>query len=90
MNGTFSAAPANRFKRWTLAICLFAAVTFAVPARSFADDVPVPDHDARLDGYAQKTVMDSGGTAFTYVVMALMGGIGIGVLFIKGKRTHLD
>ncbi len=73
-----------------LALCLFASVTFAAPSRCFADDVPVPDHDARLDGYAQKTVLDSGGTAFMYVVMAVLGAIAIGGLFIKSKRTHLD
>ena len=81
---------ANRLKRWTLALCIVALFSFAAPSRSLADDAAPPDHDARLDGYPQKMVLDSGGTAFTYVVMVVVGGIAIGTMFIKGKRTHLD
>jgi hypothetical protein len=79
-----------RIKRWAMAACLAVAFTFAAPSFSRADDTPPPDHDARVDGYAQNTVLDSGGTAFTYIVLCVVGGVCLGVLFISGKRTHLD
>jgi len=88
-------APSNtgRFKRWTLAVCLAASFSFAAPSLSRASsssDDSTPDHDARLDGYAQPMVLDAGGTALTYVLLVVLGVGSVGVLFIKGKRTHLD
>jgi len=80
----------RQLKQWLLAVCLAASFSCLVPSLSLADDTTPPDHDARLDGYAQKTVLDSGGTASTYIVMVFLGAIGLGVMFIKGKRTHLD
>ena len=80
----------SRFKRWALALCLVAFVIAAAPSRSFADDTDVPDQDARLDGYPATIVLNSGGTASSYIVMSLLGLLGIGTMFIKGKRTHLD
>ena len=83
----------NRVHRWLLAACLAVSLTLAAPSLSRAsssDDDSTPDHDARLDGYTQKMVLDSGGTALTYFVLVLMGGLCIGVMFISGKRSHLD
>jgi len=75
-----------------VAACLAACFTFSLPSLSLAssDDDSAPDHDARLDGYATNMVLDAGGTAFTYVVLVVLGGVCLGALFIKGKRTHLD
>ncbi len=73
-----------------MAACMAAFFMVAAPSLSRADDDGPPAHDARLDGYAQNTVLDSGGTAFTYIVLCVVGGIGLGVLFISGKRSHLD
>jgi hypothetical protein len=83
----------GRFKRWVLAVCLAASFSFAAPSLSRAassSDDSTPDHDARLDGYAQNMVLDAGGTASTYVILVIMGVLCLGVMFIKGKRTHLD
>ena len=81
-------------KRWAIAACLVMLFTLAAPTRTFASaaDEEVPTHDARLDGYAppQNLVLDVGGTALMYVLLALLGALCIGVLFIKTKRTHLD
>jgi hypothetical protein len=79
-----------RFRPWLRAMCIAASLALAAPSLALADDTAPPDHDARLDGYAQKTVLDSGGTASVYIVMFFVGAIGLGVMFIKGKRTHLD
>ena len=80
----------GRLRRWALAACLAGLFSFSAPALSLADDTTPPDHDARLDGYPQNMVLDASGTAMTYVVLCLLGGIGLGVMFISGKRTHLD
>ena len=62
----------------------------ASPAISRADEVAIPDHDARLDGYPNSIVMDAGGTSTTYIMLFLLGAFGIGVVFMSGHRTHLD
>jgi hypothetical protein len=80
----------GRIKRWAIAVCLAAAFSVTAPSLSRADDTAPPDHDARLDGYPQTMLLDASGTAMTYIVMFLLGGLGLGVMFISGKRTHLD
>jgi hypothetical protein len=88
-----NAAPrtGSPMKRWMIAIALAAAMFAAVPStsRASSSDEDVPTHDARLDGYATKTVLD-GGTAVTYICLGLLSVLCLGVLFINGKRTHLD
>jgi hypothetical protein len=73
-----------------MAACLAASFTVCAPSISRADDDATPDHDARLDGYPTKMVLDANGTAITYILMVLMGGLCIGAMFISGKRSHLD
>jgi hypothetical protein len=73
-----------------MAACLAASLSICVPSVSRADEDATPDHDARLDGYPSKMVLDASGTAATYIVMVLMGGLCIGAMFISGKRSHLD
>jgi hypothetical protein len=90
MTATTASPQPSRFKRWALALCLVAFLSAAAPSRSFADEPEVPDHDARLDGYPATVVLNSGGTASSYIVLSLLGVLCIGSMFIKGKRTHLD
>jgi hypothetical protein len=79
-------------RRWWWTLCVAMVLSTALPSTSRADENTPPPHDARLDGYPQgvNVVLDSNGTAFTYVVMCLVGAITLGVMFIAGKRTHLD
>jgi hypothetical protein len=87
----FESSKTGRVRRWAIAGCLAASLSVIAPAMTLAsDDDSALTHDARLDGYPQNMVLDASGTATTYIVMCLLGGLGIGVMFIKGKRTHLD
>jgi hypothetical protein len=85
-----SPSKTHPLKRWILAACLAVCFSLGASSISRADDGDLPDHDARLDGYATNMVLDSGGTGFTYVLLVVMGLGCLGVMFIKGKRTHLD
>jgi hypothetical protein len=51
-----------------------------------ADDLK---NDARLEGYKEKVVLDAGGAQY-YLLLGLLGIIGISVLFKDAKRSHLD
>ena len=74
-----------------LRIALLAlSMAAAMPAVSHAEEQTIPDHDARLDGYAGNAVLDAGGTGGTYIFLFLLGIVGLGCVFISGKRSHLD
>ncbi len=78
-------------KRWLLATAVAVSMLAATPGVSRASsDEEAPSHDARMDGYKEKVATDAGGTALTYICLGLMGVLCMGVLFINGKRTHLD
>ena len=62
----------------------------AMPVAGRAEEEAVPDHDARLDGYPTTIVLNSGGTASSYIMLFLLSLVGVGCVFISGKRSHLD
>ena len=66
------------------------AMIAATPVVGRADEEAVPDHDARLDGYPTSIVLNSGGTASSYIMLFLLSVVGLGCVFISGKRSHLD
>ena len=82
--------PAKHRSRRSRLAGLVLAACLALPAAARADDEAIPDHDARLDGYSTNVVLDAGGTASTYILLFLLGGVGLGVVFISSKRSHLD
>ena len=69
-------------------------LAFAVPAATFAssDDEETDGMDARLKGYKDgpMAMKDASGTGLTWFLLAMLGGMCIGVMFINSKRTHLD
>ncbi len=46
----------------------------------------------RLKGYKDGPMneKDASGTGLTWFLLAILGGMSIGVMFINSKRTHLD
>jgi len=69
--------------------CCTAIVVFGQPVLAFAqeeDDV----RDARLEGYASKVSMDTGGNGLTWIAFIIMAVIGVSALFKSSKRSHLD
>ncbi len=46
--------------------------------------------DARLEGYANNVTLDSGSTAFTWILFIILALLALGGLFKDAKRTHLD
>jgi hypothetical protein len=74
-----------------LAICLsfgctlFPVVGGANSARA-GDDFK---NDARLEGYREHVVLDASGALY-YMLLGLLGIIGVSVLFKDAKRSHLD
>ena len=66
-----------------------AGVLFAAPSSAMAQDEE-KTYDARLAGHADNVVLDTGGTALTYLLLAGLGVLCVGVMFKNSKRTHLD
>ena len=81
---SMSARKRKSFAVWMMLACL------AMPAVSRADEPAIPDHDARVDGYPTNMVLDAGGTATSYILLFLLGAVGLGVTFLASKRSHLD
>ena len=75
-----------------VAVCTFIVVyghpvlAFAAAAYDEADEV----RDARLEGYANKVAMDTGGMGLTWIGFVVLAVIGVSALFKSAKRTHLD
>jgi len=67
---------------------LVLAVVVLSPVLAFADDeAPV---DARLQGYKQPMAPTPGSTSFQWLCFVGLGIVGMGVMFINAKRSHLD
>ena len=71
-------------------VCTFMLV-YGHPILAFAQqDEEGERRDARLEGYATKVAMDSGGLGLTWIAFVLLAVIGVSALFKSAKRSHLD
>lgn len=79
-------------RRHVLAQSFAVACLMLAPIGAFADDDDLTSYpDGRLEGYAKPVVIEHGtSSAGTFFVLALAGGLCVGVLFKNSKRTHLD
>jgi hypothetical protein len=80
-------------KRWFSNLMVL-TLALAVPATTLAssDDEETDGVDARLKGYKDGVMAekDASGTGLTWFLLAVLGGMTMGVMFINSKRTHLD
>ena len=78
--------------RWLLIASMWVC-TLAVllsPAVVLAQEEEIK-RDARLEGYAQKVMVDSGdSTALNWLLLVFLAMVALGVMFKNAKRTHLD
>ena len=68
-------------------------VVYGYPVLAFAAqtvDEEAEGRDGRLEGYAQKVAMDTGGMGLTWLGFILLAVIGVSALFKSAKRSHLD
>lgn len=63
------------------------ASPLAVLAQDAEEREPI---DARLEGYASNVTLDSGSSAFTWILFIILAVLALGGLFKDAKRTHLD
>ena len=70
--------------------CTF-LVVYGYPVLAFAAaEEEVEGRDARLEGYANKVAMDTGGLGLTWIMFIVLAVIGVSALFKSAKRSHLD
>jgi hypothetical protein len=84
-----------RMKHRVIVTILALCVTLMTPAMTLAsssDDEDKNPVDARLLGYQNGTAAlnNASGTALTWLLLCVLGGICIAVLFMNPKRSHLD
>jgi hypothetical protein len=71
-------------------VCTF-MVVYGHPILAFAQqDEEGEKRDARLEGYATKVAMDTGGLGLTWIAFIVLAVIGVSALFKSAKRSHLD
>ncbi len=75
--------------RTLLAGCAVTLALLASPTTAHAQDEEEGPPDARLGGFTQE-VKTEGGNMVQWFTLFGMGIIGLSVLFIDAKRTHLD
>ena len=79
-----------RIRRFAVAAFVFAAVVVSASSPALAQDDERKSYDARLEGHTDAVMLDGGSTALTWLTLAGLGVLCIGVLFKNPKRTHLD
>jgi hypothetical protein len=79
-----------RVRRFAVAVVVFVAAVVLSPSSALAQDDERKSYDARLEGHADAVMLDGGSTALTWLALAGLGVLCIGVLFKNAKRTHLD
>ena len=75
-----------------VAVCT-TIVVYGHPVLAFAAqayDEEAEARDARLEGYANKVAMDTGGMGLTWIGFVVLAVIGVSAMFKSAKRTHLD
>ena len=68
-----------------LAACVFLLGAICSPVMAEEGDI-----DARMVGYTQKTVVETPSTATAWLLLAGLGLVCLGPLFLNAHRTHLD
>jgi hypothetical protein len=66
------------------------ALAGGLPAGSAGAQEKEVDSDARLEGYGEKLVMDSGNNAMTWLGFGFLTAVTLLGLFKDAKRSHLD
>lgn len=77
-----------KIRRFAALVSLL-VVTVSAPSSALADEER-KSYDARLEGHTDAVMLDSGGTALTWLLLAGLGVLCAGVMFKNAKRTHLD
>ena len=72
---------------WVISMVILLAPTVALAARGEPEREPV---DARLEGYSSNVTLEGGGSALTWILLVVCGGLIFGGLFKDAKRSHLD
>ena len=70
-------------------VAVLTPAILGAPAVARADDSDVPV-DARFQGYNAKVAPQPGSVATTWLCLIGLGVVGMGVMFINSRRSHLD
>jgi hypothetical protein len=74
----------NMLARWTFALMILASW----PLAAMADDTsPL---DARLQGYKDGIALPPASTATQWLALVGLGVVGVGIMFMNARRSHLD
>ena len=67
---------------------VLAAAALTCPALAQEEGI---EHDGRLEGYAEKVIIDGGeSTALTWLLLVFLGMVSLSVMFKNARRSHLD
>ena len=77
--------------RWTSKLCwLILPVLILVTAPTARADDTTPTVDARYEGYTGDVVFPESSAAVDWFILVGLGLVGMGVMFIDSRRSHLD
>jgi hypothetical protein len=77
----------RRMMRNWMIRALAPAFVLIATATALADDA---QPDARWMGYANPMAPPAGSTSLQWLALVGLGVVGLGVMFMNAKRTHLD
>lgn len=71
-------------------VLMFGLLVIVSSSASLLAEETMETMDARLFGYPEKYWIAAPGTAGAWAVLAVLGLVCVGPLFLNSKRTHLD